>query len=966
MKRVFIVFALLWSRTAFAQTEVIVTGQVINATRGYVEFRLMPWSSSIHYYVPTVGVIASQSSRCGIDATGQVVNTALNGPCEVWGNDAIMPANTTYTVVFAPNNTVTQTVPQESITGQVYKLNQPVFAPIVKLVPQYATITSPPLQANLLPAANNAYTIGAQGAYYAAGYFTQLFTQNFNSTGTFSATQITATNITATGTLTANAFTIANLNVNSLTVSNSNLGTAQATTLAVTGTSTLAATNITGTLNVSGGLGVNSISGTSATFGTLTVTGQTSFGGQNYTWPPTPGTAGNVLTTNGSGSLTWSPGGGGSITGSGTLGSITKWTSTSALGNSVLSDNGTNVGLGINPVDDTVRDFFEVFGNQNNDVRITLRNGNSGTFAETALVVRNGAALTNLAFSFGVTSLGFTPVSGLANAQAYILSASGASNGMNIRTNLGPIFLAPSGNVAVQLTTDPFFQLTTSYAGSTLCAVGSVAFRNNAGTIETCSNGAAWVPLGSGGGGGSITGAGTANFITKWTSGSVIANSTISDDGTNITFNSQPTIAHNAIAFINSSKQLQTSEGYLNWDSTNHLLYVGFGPLVDFTGSTGILTSGASGVTVATANSGASTGNFNVVSGQYVSINAGKTGTTGVRLPFVIFTNANESFRLTLDPFLQLTTSYNGGTLCGSGTVGLRNNGGTLEVCQNGTSWGPLGGGGGTVTGSGFPPRVASWSGATSLTASSIIDNTGAISGPTSLAIGPGTLPAFTVFYGSSNTGSLYTMDYASADQGSAALSFRKMRGSVTIPSNVQEGDNLGAVISTAYNGGFQGTSKIVFQVEGVGSPGQRPGSQINFQTNFTASGLAVAMTLHNNQHLQLNGYTAGTLSTDSVGNVTASSDVRLKNVQGQFEPGLAEILQIDPIRYKWNQLSRMDMEHEYVGFSAQNVRDALGPLAVGQDKDGYLSLNDRAIIGALVNAVKELNERIPKNAKEN
>ena len=43
----------------------------------------------------------------------------------------------------------------------------------------------------------------------------------------------------------------------------------------------------------------------------------------------------------------------------------------------------------------------------------------------------------------------------------------------------------------------------------------------------------------------------------------------------------------------------------------------------------------------------------------------------------------------------------------------------------------------------------------------------------------------------------------------------------------------------------------------------------------------------------------------------------------------------------------------------AQNIQAALGDLAVGVSKDGMLSLQDRAIMAALVNAVKELKAEV-------
>jgi len=61
-----------------------------------------------------------------------------------------------------------------------------------------------------------------------------------------------------------------------------------------------------------------------------------------------------------------------------------------------------------------------------------------------------------------------------------------------------------------------------------------------------------------------------------------------------------------------------------------------------------------------------------------------------------------------------------------------------------------------------------------------------------------------------------------------------------------------------------------------------------------------------------------------------------------------------------------LEMEHLYIGFSAQNIKYALGDNAVGVNKDGYLSIQDRAILATVVNSVKELSDRVDKLEKEN
>lgn len=68
--------------------------------------------------------------------------------------------------------------------------------------------------------------------------------------------------------------------------------------------------------------------------------------GTGFLFPLQSGNAGKFLTTDGS-VLSWgTPGGGGSVTGSGTTNYLSKWTSGAALGNSLVFESGTNVGIG--------------------------------------------------------------------------------------------------------------------------------------------------------------------------------------------------------------------------------------------------------------------------------------------------------------------------------------------------------------------------------------------------------------------------------------------------------------------------------------------------------------------------------------------------------------------------------------------------------------------------------------------
>jgi len=104
--------------------------------------------------------------------------------------------------------------------------------------------------------------------------------------------------------------------------------------------------------------------------------------------------------------------------------------------------------------------------------------------------------------------------------------------------------------------------------------------------------------------------------------------------------------------------------------------------------------------------------------------------------------------------------------------------------------------------------------------------------------------------------------------------------------------------------------------------------------------------------------YGAGAATFDASGNITSVSDVRFKDRIAPLPYGLAEVVALNPVQHGYNALSELDREHLYGGFLAHEVARLI-PIAVGQDARGYLTLADRPILGAVVNAVKEIATRL-------
>lgn len=101
----------------------------------------------------------------------------------------------------------------------------------------------------------------------------------------------------------------------------------------------------------------------------------------------------------------------------------------------------------------------------------------------------------------------------------------------------------------------------------------------------------------------------------------------------------------------------------------------------------------------------------------------------------------------------------------------------------------------------------------------------------------------------------------------------------------------------------------------------------------------------------------SGGTATKSVGTTWANpSDIRLKDVAGDYSRGLEEISQLQPINFTFkpdNAKGITDLS-THVGFSAQDVKKVI-PEAISLDSQGYLQLNSDPIIWAMLNSIKEL-----------
>lgn len=108
------------------------------------------------------------------------------------------------------------------------------------------------------------------------------------------------------------------------------------------------------------------------------------------------------------------------------------------------------------------------------------------------------------------------------------------------------------------------------------------------------------------------------------------------------------------------------------------------------------------------------------------------------------------------------------------------------------------------------------------------------------------------------------------------------------------------------------------------------------------------------------NVYLNGTVYTPT-GAVAQSSDIRKKNILGEYKSGLDDIMKIKTYNFTYKNNTKT----KRVGVIAQELKKIF-PNAVLTDDEGFLAIRMEDMFYAVINAVKELNNKVISLEKEN
>lgn len=189
--------------------------------------------------------------------------------------------------------------------------------------------------------------------------------------------------------------------------------------------------------------------------------------------------------------------------------------------------------------------------------------------------------------------------------------------------------------------------------------------------------------------------------------------------------------------------------------------------------------------------------------------------------------------------------------------------------------------------------------------------------------------------------------------------------------------DNLLTLAGSAADGtNYITAAQIGFQVDGTPGANDMPGRLVFSTTADGAASLTEALRINALQQLVLTAITTdathvtASLCVDTtskavffgsaaLGVCLGTSSARFKNINGKVKDGLAEIMRLETVDYRYKPGTGMDPDHDLYGFTAEQVYTVM-PKLVGLGKDGEINTIDMVgMIPVLVNAIKEQQAQI-------